>query len=218
MKTRRRLIIPVVLVVSLAITAGLVFLVSYWWVTWGDAALVVFVAGLFIASFIAPKFLPPFTRVPFQAWLGAGAAMMLVLFLPVTTLLVLCGCMAAWDMYAVFRGPLRVIASEAKGPGSAEKGTGSEEKGRRVNNAIRGLLMADLGVSALGLGDVVFFSMVLMLAAYFGELAALSVFACVTTGVLVTFFLLRSRRSLALPGLPIPMLLSLAVLGILYLR
>ena len=120
--------------------------------------------------------------------------------LPLATALLLPIAFAIYDIYAVFRGPLKSLI-----------GTG--EKVALVGMSIRA------GEFTLGLGDVVFYTMLPSLP--LAQLVARSSLTVATTwafatlaamdvGVVATLFLLSRRR--LLPGLPIPMVLGVLVL------
>lgn len=112
---------------------------------------------------------------------------------------------AAYDIYAVFRGPLKHLIGTS--PGVALNG-----------------MSVKLGEFTLGLGDIVFYTMLPSMALYYvsyatsyfnGIYASLVTMLIMDAGVGLTLFLLSKRR--LLPGLPIPMLLGVAVVAI-YLR
>jgi len=125
--------------------------------------------------------------------------------LPLATALLLPIAFSIYDIYAVFKGPLRSLI-----------GTG--EKVALVGMSIRA------GEFTLGLGDVVFYTMLpslplaqLLANASRGTLlaatkASLVTMAVIDVGVILTLILLSKRR--LLPGLPIPMLLGVAVLAL----
>jgi hypothetical protein len=79
------------------------------------------------------------------------------------------------------------------------------------------MLMSQVGQSALGLGDVVFYSVIEMLALEVGRLTAALTAGAIIAGVGITFYILRSGKKIALPGLPIPVLLAFVVIGLSYL-
>jgi len=108
---------------------------------------------------------------------------------------------AVYDIYAVFKGPLKHLIGSA--PGLALNG-----------------LSVRLGEFTLGLGDIVFYTMLpsaaLLYVAYTrdfsaGVYASLVTMLVIDAGVAVTLYLLSRRR--LLPGLPIPMLLGVAVVA-----
>lgn len=114
----------------------------------------------------------------------AGSFLGLV-FTPPTLFLVLLF-FAIYDLIAVYKGPLKRVIDQ---PGF-------------------GMLTLDLGKITMGLGDQIFYSMV-PAAAYLAKglpLSLLSMFV-VDAGVFMTMILLR--RVKVLPGLTIPLLLSL---------
>jgi hypothetical protein len=122
--------------------------------------------------------------------------------LPLATALLLPVAFSVYDIYAVFRGPLKMLM-----------GTG--EKVALVGMSIRA------GEFTLGLGDVVFYTMLpsLPLAQLVAHSSmtvaatwAFATLAVMDVGVVATLFLLSRRR--LLPGLPIPMMLGILVLAL----
>jgi len=123
--------------------------------------------------------------------------------LPLATALLLPVAFSIYDIYAVFKGPLKSLI-----------GTG--EKVALVGMSIRA------GEFTLGLGDVVFYTMLPSLpiaqlvspvssgGVLVAARASVVTMAVIDIGVLATLFLLSKRR--LLPGLPIPMLLGVLVL------
>lgn len=125
--------------------------------------------------------------------------------LPLTTALLLPIAFAVYDIYAVFKGPLKSLI-----------GTG--EKVALVGMSIRA------GEFTLGLGDVVFYTMLPSLP--LAQLAAgspsttvltwaFATLAVMDVGVVATLILLSKKR--LLPGLPIPMMLGILVLALYFL-
>ena len=117
--------------------------------------------------------------------------------LPLITALLFPIAFSLYDVYAVFRGPLRELVSAA--PASA-----------------LGVISVKAGEFTIGLGDTVFYSMLPSLAVYQLNLidAAVTV-AAVDAGMVFTLYLLTKKK--LLPGLPIPMVLGVASL-LLFLR
>ncbi|HUI86416.1 MAG TPA: hypothetical protein VLY21_04595 [Nitrososphaerales archaeon] len=102
-----------------------------------------------------------------------------------------------YDIYAVFRGPLKQLVSAA--PAGALAG-----------------MSVKTGEFTLGLGDIVFYSMLPSIALfYLRPLNTVLTLVAVDFGVVFTLYLLTRRR--LLPGLPIPMALGLLVLAISFL-
>lgn len=113
--------------------------------------------------------------------------------IPLYTALVLPIAFALYDIYAVFRGPLKQLISIS--PTVAL--TGMSVKASEFT---------------LGLGDLVFYSMLPALALFYERaIVSLYVIVAVDAGVAVTLYLLTKKR--LLPGLPIPMLLGVIVLA-----
>jgi hypothetical protein len=123
-----------------------------------------------------------------SAEIGSYFASTLNLF----TALLLPAVFSLYDIYAVFRGPLKQLVSVA----SAE--------------VLKGVT-STLGEFAIGTGDTIFYSLLPALALYqFGIPVALSTMVAVDIGVVITLYLLT--KSKMLPGLPIPMALGLATI------
>ena len=209
-KRKKKWVLPLLISFAMIVSSAFIILLDYWWLdTFTAVGVLMALAGCVVFSavsvkdFKAIRWLGPLLRLPFQVWLGTGTAMMLVLFFPSVTLYVFAGAMAVWDLYAVFKGPLKTIAADAKdGP-----------KGLTVGS----MLMSQVGQSALGLGDVVFYSVIEMLALEVGRLTAALTAGAIIAGVGITFYILRSGKKIALPGLPIPVLLAFVVIGLSYL-
>lgn len=101
-----------------------------------------------------------------------------------------------YDIYAVFRGPLRQLVSAAP------------------SGALAGMSVR-AGEFTLGLGDTVFYSMLPSLSMFYLTVAdSIYTLIVVDAGVVVTLYLLTRRR--LLPGLPIPMFLGVLVFVLLY--
>jgi hypothetical protein len=201
-KKRKTWVLPIVLVGAFAVSSFLIALLAYWWIEWYVAiAIPVFLGAAFLLSMRSkiPRSWSSLLRLPFQVWLGTGTAMLFVILFPLVTLLALCGMMAVWDLYAVLRGPLGKMVSEMKEEDKGEVGIGN-------------MLMAQIGESGIGLGDIVFYSIITMVAFGLSALTGVLMIAVVALGAFITFYILRTRKHLALPGLPIPMLFGFIVL------
>jgi hypothetical protein len=137
-----------------------------------------------------PKFvvLAPLITGLLSAEIGSYFASTLNLF----TALLLPVVFSLYDIYAVFRGPLKQLVTIA----SAEVLAGVTSR---------------LGEFAIGTGDTIFYSLLPALALYqFGLVVAFATMVSVDVGVVITLYLLT--RSKLLPGLPIPMALGLATI------
>ena len=217
-----------ILLVGLAflLTLGLVWLLrkrrvtSFRLIIFASVAVASFTITLITADVFAFNYLPPSAEIPFAfgvaslvvvaigyiifvknllwlstgilAFVGAEVGSFFAESLPPLTALVLPAAFALYDIYAVFRGPLKMLIGTAP------------------NVALVGMSIR-AGVFTLGLGDIVFYTMLPSLALLqSGYAAAVATIVAIDIGVIITLFLL-SRRKL-LPGLPIPMLLVIAVL------
>jgi presenilin-like A22 family membrane protease len=215
---------------AFALTVGLVWLLrkrmilSFKLVIFGSTAFATFILTLVTADVFALTYLPPSWELPFA--FGVPAAIVLILGYIIfvkniqwlaTILLAFVGAevgsffaetlgfwtalalpiaFAIYDIYAVFRGPLKSLIGT--NPGIALVG-----------------MSIKAGEFTLGLGDVVFYSLLPSLAfaqfrGTFGVVPALVTILAIDIGMVITLFLL-SRRKL-LPGLPIPMLLGVLVI------
>jgi len=139
-----------------------------------------------------PKFfvLAPLVTGLLSAEIGSYFASVLNLW----TALLLPVVFSLYDVYAVFRGPLKQLVSVA----SAEVLAG---------------VTSTLGEFAIGTGDTIFYSLLPALALYqFNLTVALCTLVAVDVGVVITLMLLN--RSKMLPGLPIPMALGLGTIAL----
>lgn len=144
----------------------------------------------------------PWLSTSVIAFVGAEVGSFFATF-PLATALLLPIAFSVYDIYAVFKGPLKSLI-----------GTG--EKVALVGMSIRA------GEFTLGLGDVVFYTMlpslplaqlvapVSSMATAAATKAAFATLTMIDVGVVATLFLLSRRR--LLPGLPIPMVLGVLVL------
>ena len=190
----------------------------------GSVAFSAFVLTLVTADVFAINFLPPAAELPFAfgvplvivvmlayvifvknrqwlgtvilAFVGAEVGSFFAETLGFWTALALPIAFAVYDIYAVFRGPLKALVGT--GPGIA-----------LVGMSIRA------GEFTLGLGDIVFYTLLPSLAfpQFYGSSGlapALLTTLAIDAGMVVTLYLLSKRR--LLPGLPIPMLLGVLVI------
>lgn len=132
------------------------------------------------------------------AFVGAEVGSFFASTLPPLTALLLPIAFSIYDIYAVFRGPLKQLVG--MGPGVALQG-----------------MSIKAGEFTLGLGDVVFYTMLPSLALFYMTPAiSLATIAVIDVGVVATLFLLSRRR--LLPGLPIPMVLGVVLLAAFLLK
>ena len=139
----------------------------------------------------------PWLATAILAFVGAEVGSFFAETLPSWTALALPVAFSLYDIYAVFKGPLKALIGTA--PGVALVG-----------------MSIKAGEFTIGLGDVVFYTLLPSLAltlfySRFGVLPALLTIAAIDVGMVATLFLLSKRRML--PGLPIPMLLGVLVVA-----
>ena len=132
------------------------------------------------------------------AFVGAEVGSFFASTLNLGTALALPIAFSIYDIFAVFRGPLKQLVGTASGV------------------ALNGMSIK-LGEFTLGLGDVVFYTMLPSLAYFHTKatplISASAPFAtllAIDAGVILTLVLLTKKK--LLPGLPIPMLLGVSVL------
>lgn len=193
-------------------------------VIFGSVAFSSFILTLFTADDFAVNFLPASMEYPFafgvpsaivlalayvifvknRVWLatailafvGAEVGSFFAETLGFWTALALPIAFAFYDIYAVFKGPLKSLIGT--NPGIALVG-----------------MSIKAGEFTLGLGDIVFYSLLPSLAfaqfdGTFGIFPAVLTILAIDIGMVITLFLLSRRR--LLPGLPIPMLLGVLVI------
>lgn len=215
---------------AFALTVALVWLLrkkmvlSFKVVIFGSVAFSAFVLTLVTADIFAVNYFPRSLEVP----ISFGAASLLVILIGYTifvknriwlstiilafvgaevgsffaetlspwTALALPIAFSIYDIYAVFKGPLKALIGTAP------------------NIALVGMSIK-AGEFTLGLGDIVFYTMLPSLALFqfnhqYGVIPAFFTILAIDAGMAVTLYLLSKRR--LLPGLPIPMMLGVLVL------
>ena len=156
--------------------------------SFGVAALIVLLLGYVI---FASK--NPWLSTLVLAFVGAEVGSFLAETLPPWTALALPIAFSIYDIYAVFRGPLKALIGTAP------------------NVALVGMSIK-AGEFTLGLGDVVFYTLLPSLAFFqWGIAQSLYTIVAIDIGMVITLFLLSKRR--LLPGLPIPMLLGIGAIA-----
>jgi len=111
------------------------------------------------------------------------------------TLFVIPVAFALYDIYAVFKGPLKTLIKV--------KRIKSNKDAKLISKKF-GLLLAHIGGFTIGAGDFIFYSM--LVAATFmlkGLIASLLVAVSINVGIILTLILLQKFKR-PLPGLPIP--------------
>ncbi|MEM5879536.1 MAG: hypothetical protein QXU74_03530 [Candidatus Aenigmatarchaeota archaeon] len=147
------------------------------------------------AYFKSFQFLSNFLSI----FIGAEVAGYFATILQPPTVFVFPLLLSVYDVYAVFKGPLKKILGKPA----------RTKKGLKVKMDFLPLLILDFDFIKIGLGDVVFYSMLPAVAFMLFSLEKMA-FTLIATnlGVLITLYLLRKKR-IPLPGLPIPMLLGI---------
>jgi presenilin-like A22 family membrane protease len=136
--------------------------------------------------------------------IGAEAAGYFATILQPPTVYIFPVLIALYDIYAVFAGPLKKILNiPSKG-----------KKAIKMKIDFLPLLIIDFGFVKIGLGDIVFYSMLPSVGfMLFGLKKMVLTLLATNLGVLLTLYLLRKKR-IPLPGLPIPMVLGVLALVI----
>jgi hypothetical protein len=213
---------------AFVLTLGLVWLLrrkrvtSFKVIVFASVAFSGFILTLVTADDFAIQYLPPALEIPFSfggaamvvlllwyiifvksapwlstlvlAFVGAEVGSFLAETLPPWTALALPIAFSIYDIYAVFKGPLKALIGTAP------------------NIALVGMSIK-AGEFTLGLGDVVFYTMLPSLAFFqWGLGVALYAIVAIDVGMVITLYLLSKRR--LLPGLPIPMLLGISVIAL----
>jgi hypothetical protein len=127
------------------------------------------------------------------AFVGAEVGSFFASTLPPLTALILPVAFSAYDIYAVFRGPLKSLIKLGGGI------------------ALTGMSIKAVEFT-LGLGDIVFYTMLPSLALFYLTLpVSLGTMGVIDAGVVITLYLLGRKK--ILPGLPIPMLAGVVLLA-----
>jgi hypothetical protein len=145
---------------------------------------------LYIMS-VYEKIPTPFT-LPFITIFSILAGITLTMMLPALTVLSLLLIFSLWDVYAVFRGPMIKLATTML-------------RARRSKY----LFLAKIGRSHLGIGDLMFYSVLTSFASIFGVAIGMQTIAFTTIGFFITMWLLSKGKYKALPALPAPILLGI---------
>jgi hypothetical protein len=145
-----------------------------------------------LLSLIALHKIPTSFALVLTGLLSAEVGSYFASAIPILTAILLPLGFAVYDVYTVFRGPLKTLIN-----------TLPEESMTTMASKI--------GDFSIGTGDTVFYAMVPALGYYqFGFGSAFLAILAVDVGVVITLYLLSKAR--LLPGLPIPMGLGVAVL------
>jgi hypothetical protein len=149
-------------------------------------------ATVVILALVALRRVPSWFALILTGLLSAEVGSYFASTIPILTAILLPLAFSLYDIYTVFRGPLKTLVT-----------TLPEETFSAISSKI--------GDFSIGTGDTVFYAMVPALAYYqFTVASAFATILAVDVGVVITLYLLS--RAKLLPGLPIPMFLGVAVL------
>ncbi len=161
------------------------------------------------------QFLRNIYLILFGAQLGAFMGIHFKLWDTVFALILL----SLYDIYAVFKGPIRGILEEDEGGFLADRFESDEESlispdenEKKVESSVQLFPILPIYVSGeiiIGLGDFVFYALLIGFASKLGTTVFFAGIA-VLLGAIITYKLLEKRS--ALPGLPISMFMGVSVL------
>lgn len=155
-------------------------------------------ATVVLLSLIALHKVPASFALVLTGLLSAEVGSYFASAIPVLTALLLPLAFSVYDIYTVFRGPLKTLIMT-------------------VPDEALTTMSSKIGDFSIGTGDTVFYAMVPALGYYqFGYGSAFLAILAVDVGVVMTLYLLSKAK--LLPGLPIPMALGVAVLLAFYFR
>jgi hypothetical protein len=155
-------------------------------------------ATVVLLSLIAIHRAPASLALVLTGLLSAEVGSYFASAIPILTALLLPLGFALYDIYTVFRGPLKTLINT-------------------IPDESLTTMASKIGDFSIGTGDTVFYAMVPALGYYrFGFSSAFLAILAVDAGVIVTLYLLSKAK--LLPGLPIPMGLGVAVLLAFYLH
>jgi hypothetical protein len=155
-------------------------------------------ATVVLLSLIALHKVPASFALILTGLLSAEVGSYFASAIPILTAILLPLGFSLYDIYTVFRGPLKTLINTLPDESMTTMAT-------------------KIGDFSIGTGDTVFYAMVPALGYYqFGFGSAFLAILAVDAGVVITLYLLS--RAKLLPGLPIPMGLGVAVLLVFYFR
>ena len=149
-------------------------------------------ATVVILALVTLRRIPSWFALILTGLLSAEVGSYFASTIPILTALLLPLAFSVYDIYTVFRGPLKTLVA-----------TLPVETFSAISSKI--------GDFSIGTGDTVFYAMVPALAYYqFAVSSAFVALVAVDVGVVITLYLLSKAK--LLPGLPIPMFLGIAAL------
>lgn len=151
---------------------------------------------LVVLALVSLRRIPSWSALFLTGLLSAEVGSYFASTIPILTALLLPIAFSLYDVYTVFKGPLRTLVT-----------TLPDETLNAISSKI--------GDFSIGTGDTVFYAMIPALASFqFGYGSAFVAILAVDVGVAITLYLLGKVK--LLPGLPIPMFLGLGVLLLYY--
>jgi len=151
-----------------------------------------------LLSLIALRKVPASFALVLTGLLSAEVGSYFASAIPILTAILLPLGFSLYDIYTVFRGPLKTLINT-------------------LPDESLTTMASKIGDFSIGTGDTVFYAMVPALGYYqFGFSSAFLAILAVDAGVVMTLYLLSKAK--LLPGLPIPMGLGVAVLLLFYFR
>ena len=144
---------------------------------------------------------------------GVTFGLIFSVMLPIWSVVVIVMMLSVYDLYSVFKGPLKALIDTFIGEGCKPSGSGTT----LLDELLKGLIIRFRGIR-LGSGDILFYSLLV------GSTYRLEPYSPVYTlasgigillGSFITLKALERRR--AMPALPLPALLSLVFVGLSYL-
>ncbi len=155
-------------------------------------------ATVVLLSLIALRKVPASLALVLTGLLSAEVGSYFASAIPILTAILLPLGFSLYDIYTVFRGPLKTLINT-------------------LPDESLTTMASKIGDFSIGTGDTVFYAMVPALGYYqFGFGSAFLAILAVDAGVVLTLYLLSKAK--LLPGLPIPMGLGVAVLLVFYFR
>lgn len=155
-------------------------------------------ATVVLLALVALRKVPAYFALVLTGLLSAETGSYFASAIPILTAILLPVGFALYDIYTVFRGPLKTLINT-------------------VPDEALTTMTSTIGGFSIGTGDTVFYAMVPALGYYqFGTGSAFVAILAVDVGVVITLYLLSKAK--LLPGLPIPMALGVAVLLAYYFR
>jgi len=143
---------------------------------------------------------------------GVTFGLLFSVILPIWSIVVIVSMLSVYDLYSVFKGPLKALIDTF----TSDRGGGRGEGPTLLDELLKGLIVRFKGIR-LGAGDILFYSL-LIGSTYriepYNPIYTLASGLGVLLGSFITLQALKRRR--AMPALPLPALLSLALLGLSY--